>query len=82
MDEKLRAPGTAPIRQGQGDGSGIETAGVKLVCDPFDEFGVELALQLREKRSDVEDIAVICIGPDKAAEALRGDTERDVLPGR
>ncbi len=60
----------APIKV-KGDGSGIEIAGVKLVCDPFDEFGVELAIQIREKRSDVEDIAVICLGPDKAAEALR-----------
>ncbi|MCH7527458.1 MAG: electron transfer flavoprotein subunit beta/FixA family protein [Planctomycetes bacterium] len=55
----------------KGDGSGIETAGVKLVCDPFDEFGVEQAVQLREKRSDVEEVVVICLGGDKAGEALR-----------
>ncbi len=55
----------------KGDASGIETAGLKQVCDPFDEFGVELAIQLREKRGDVEDIAVICLGGDKASEAMR-----------
>ena len=53
------------------DGSGIETAGLKMVCDPFDEFGVELALRIREARSDVEEIVVICLGGDKAAEAIR-----------
>lgn len=53
------------------DGSDIDRAGLKLVADPFDEFGVELAVQLREKRSDVADITAMTLGPDKAAEALR-----------
>lgn len=53
------------------DGKGIDLAGVKLVCDPFDEFGVELAIQLREKRGDVEEIVVICVGGEKAGEAMR-----------
>ena len=53
------------------DGSGIESAGVKLVLDPFDEFGVELAVQLREKGNDVSEIVAMTLGPDKAAEALR-----------
>ena len=30
------------------DGSDIETDGLKMVIDPFDEFGVELAIQLRD----------------------------------
>jgi electron transfer flavoprotein beta subunit len=55
----------------KGDGSGIETAGLKMVCDPFDEFGVELAVQLREKRGDVDEIVAICLGPDKASESIR-----------
>ncbi len=54
-----------------GAGDGIETAGLKMVVDPFDEFGVELAVQLREKRSDVEEIVVFTLGPEKASEALR-----------
>ncbi len=53
------------------DGSGIDTSGVKLVLDPFDEFGVELAVQLREKRSDVSEVVALTLGPDKAKEALR-----------
>ncbi|NOT00084.1 MAG: electron transfer flavoprotein subunit beta/FixA family protein [Phycisphaerales bacterium] len=53
------------------DGKGIDPAGLKLVCDPFDEFGVELAIQLREKRGDIEEIVVICVGGEKAGEAIR-----------
>ncbi len=53
------------------DGSGVDPAGLKLVPDPFDEFGIELALQLREKRSDVTEVVALTLGPDKAAETLR-----------
>ena len=53
------------------DGSGIVPDGLKLVMDPFDEFGVEVALQLREKRNDVSEVVAMTLGGDKAAEALR-----------
>jgi electron transfer flavoprotein beta subunit len=53
------------------DGSGIETGGLKLVVDPFDEFGIELAVQLREKGKDVSEIVALTLGADKSAEALR-----------
>lgn len=53
------------------DGSGIDATALKFVPDPFDEFGVELALQLREKRGDVSEIVALTLGPEKAAETLR-----------
>jgi electron transfer flavoprotein beta subunit len=53
------------------DGSGIETTGVKFVCNPFDEFAVEQAVQLKEQRSDVSEIVAITIGPADAAGTLR-----------
>lgn len=53
------------------DGSGIDLASVKLVPDPFDEMGVELAIQLREKGRDVSEIVALTLGPDKAGEVLR-----------
>ncbi len=52
-------------------GKGIDQSGLKLVPDPFDEFGVELAVQLREKRGDVAEIVALTLGNEKAAEALR-----------
>ena len=53
------------------DGSDIDRAGVKMVVNPFDEFAIELAVQLREKRSDIESITALTIGPATAADALR-----------
>lgn len=52
-------------------GTGIETAGLKLVLNPFDEYGVEQAVQFKEKRSDVEEVVALVLGDDKAAESLR-----------
>jgi electron transfer flavoprotein beta subunit len=53
------------------DGEDIERAGVKMVLNPFDEFAIELAVQLREKRPDVQQITALIVGPALAAEALR-----------
>lgn len=53
------------------DGSGIETSGLKHVCDPFDELGVEQALRLREGRDDVAQVVAMTAGPAVAVEALR-----------
>ncbi len=53
------------------EGKGIDFAGLKLVADPFDEFGIELAVQLREKRSDVSEIVALTLGGEKAGETLR-----------
>ncbi|QOJ13808.1 MAG: electron transfer flavoprotein subunit beta/FixA family protein [Planctomycetia bacterium] len=53
------------------DGGDIDRAGVKMVVNPFDEFAIELAQQLREKRSDVQQITALAVGPAGAAEALR-----------
>ncbi len=53
------------------DGSGIEKSGLKLVCNPFDEYGVEQAVQLGEERSDVEEIVAFTVGPPDAIQTLR-----------
>lgn len=53
------------------DGEDIERGGVKMVVNPFDEFAIELAVQLREKRQDVASITALTVGPAAAAEALR-----------
>src|SRR5262249_30586365 len=53
------------------DHEDIERAGVKMVVNPFDEFAIELAVQLRERRGDVTQITALTVGPAGAAEALR-----------
>jgi electron transfer flavoprotein beta subunit len=52
------------------DGSDVETAGVKMSMNPFDEIAVEEALRLREKGIATEVIAV-SIGVPQCAETIR-----------
>ncbi len=52
------------------DGSGIDTAGVKMSMNPFDEIAVEEAVRLKEKGAAAEIIAVSC-GPAASGETLR-----------
>ena len=52
------------------DGTGVETQGVKMSMNPFDEIAVEEAIRLREKGVATEVIAC-SIGPAKATETLR-----------
>jgi electron transfer flavoprotein beta subunit len=54
-----------------GGGGDIDRAGLKLVLNPFDEYGVEQAVQLKEKRSDVEEVVSLVLGDEKASESLR-----------
>jgi electron transfer flavoprotein beta subunit len=52
------------------DGSGVETANVKMSMNPFDEIAVEEAVRLKEKGIATEVIAV-SIGADSVQEVLR-----------
>jgi electron transfer flavoprotein beta subunit len=52
------------------DGSGIETAGVKMSMNPFDEIAVEEAVRLKEKGVATEIIAV-SMGVAQCAETIR-----------
>lgn len=53
------------------DGLRIETAGLKFVCDPFDEYAVEQAVRLKETRPDVPEVVAITVGPPDAIQTLR-----------
>jgi electron transfer flavoprotein beta subunit len=52
------------------DGSGVETANVKMSMNPFDEIAVEEAVRLKEKGVAEEIVAVSC-GPNAAQEQVR-----------
>ena len=54
----------------KGDGTGVETANVKMSMNPFDEISVEEAVRLKEKGVVTEVIAVSC-GDAKCQETLR-----------
>ena len=52
------------------DGSGVETANVKMSMNPFDEIAVEEAVRLKET-SKASEIIVVSVGPAAAQETLR-----------
>jgi len=52
------------------DGTGVDTANVKMSMNPFDEIAVEEAVRLKEKGVATEIIAVSC-GPAACQETLR-----------
>jgi len=51
------------------DGKTIDPAGVTYIINPYDEFGVEAALQLKEKQGG-ETIA-LCVGKESSKEVMR-----------
>jgi len=52
------------------DGTGVETANVKMSMNPFDEIAVEEAVRLKEKGVATE-IVAISVGPTAAQEQIR-----------
>jgi electron transfer flavoprotein beta subunit len=65
-----QVPDTATQVKIAGDAKSIETAGITWIVSPYDEFAVEEALRIKEKRGQGEVVAV-SLGPDRAKEALR-----------
>jgi electron transfer flavoprotein beta subunit len=64
-----QVPDTEALIKVKQDGSGIEEAGIKWVMNPYDEFGVEEALKIKEKHGG--DVTVISVGPARAMETIR-----------
>lgn len=50
-------------------GKGIQTANIKWVMNPYDEFGVEEGLRIKEKTGGK--VTVIGVGPQRVVESLR-----------
>lgn len=51
------------------DGSGIVDSDIKFVMNPYDEYGVEEALLLKEKFGGT--VTIVCLGSERAIEAIR-----------
>ena len=52
------------------DGTGVDTDGVKMSINPFDEIALEEALRIKE-RGDAEEIIVVSIGSGESQQQLR-----------
>jgi len=56
--------------QVKSDGSGVETDGVKMSINPFDEIALEEALRIRE-RGEASEVIVVSIGSSESQQQLR-----------
>ena len=65
-----RTPDTETRIKIAGDGKRIDEAGVKFVLNPYDEYAVEEALQLKERAGQGE-VVVITVGGDASQETIR-----------
>src|ERR1044071_7766568 len=65
-----QVPDTATQVKIGGDGKQIDTSGITWIVSPYDEFAVEEALRIKEKRGQGEVVAV-ALGPGRAPEARR-----------
>ena len=65
-----QVPDTATQVKIAADGKSIDTTGITWIVSPYDEFAVEEALRIKEKRGQGEVVAV-SLGPDRVKEALR-----------
>ena len=64
-----QVPDTETLIKEKPDGTGIDEAGIKSVMNPYDEFGVEEALKLKEKFGG--DVTIVSVGPARALETIR-----------
>ncbi|MCD6571624.1 MAG: electron transfer flavoprotein subunit beta/FixA family protein [Deltaproteobacteria bacterium] len=65
-----QVPDTETLIKINAEGTGIVTEGVKWVMGPYDEYGVEEALQQKEKFKAGK-VTIVSLGPDRAIEAIR-----------
>jgi electron transfer flavoprotein beta subunit len=64
-----QVPDTEAQIKVKADGSGIEEGQIKWVMNPYDEYGVEEALRLKEKNGG--DVTIVSLGPARAMETIR-----------
>lgn len=52
------------------EGDGIREEGIKYIINPYDEYGIEEGLKLKEKVGD-STVTVVCMGPEESTEVIR-----------
>lgn len=66
-----QVPDTATqVKISGGDPTAIDTAGITWILSPYDEYAIEEALRIKEKRGGGEVVA-LSLGPERVKEALR-----------
>lgn len=65
-----RVPATTALIKIGADGKSIDPAGIEWILNPYDEYAVEQALQIRDKTPGSE-VVIVSVGPAEAAEKIR-----------
>ncbi len=63
-------PDATADRQFESDNT-VDRVGVDGLLSELDEYAVEQALQIKEKAGDDTDVTALCVGPEKALDAVR-----------
>ncbi len=67
-----QVPDTATQVKVGGDPRTIDPTGITWIVSPYDEFALEEALRIKEKRGQAADeVVAVTLGPERAKEALR-----------
>src|SRR5215468_2045049 len=67
-----QVPDTATQVKVGSDSRTIDQTGITWIVSPYDEFALEEALRIKEKRGQAADeVVAVTLGPDRAKEALR-----------
>ena len=52
------------------DKKSIDTADINWILNPYDEYAVEEAIQIKEKNEGTS-VKIICVGPERSVSAMR-----------
>jgi electron transfer flavoprotein beta subunit len=63
-------PDATADRQFESDNT-VDRVGVDGLLSELDEYAVEQALQIKEKSGDDTEVTAVCVGPEKAVDAVR-----------
>jgi electron transfer flavoprotein beta subunit len=68
-----QVPDTATQVRVGSDPRGIDQTGITWIVSPYDEFALEEALRIKERRGQgpADEVVVVTLGPERAKEALR-----------
>ena len=69
-----QVPNTDTVIKVKPDGSGIDQTGIEWVMNPYDEYGVEEALRLKEKFGG--EVTIVSLGPTRSQETIRSRVPR------
>jgi electron transfer flavoprotein beta subunit len=66
-----QVPDTATQVKVGSDPRAIDQTGITWIVSPYDEFALEEALRIKEKRGGADEVVAVTVGPERAKEALR-----------